>query len=70
LRHSRVHADDADRCEDREPRVDRLERTLSLRGDLDADQRTRLLEIADRCPVLRTLTAGVLIETTLGDEEA
>lgn len=65
LSHSRVHADDADRCEDREPRVDRLERTLSLRGDLDAEQRARLLEIADRCPVHRTLSAGVLIDTEL-----
>ncbi|MGI9039405.1 MAG: bifunctional alpha/beta hydrolase/OsmC family protein [Gemmatimonadota bacterium] len=65
VRHSRVHADDADRCEDREPRVDRLERSLSLRGDLDAEQRERLLDIADRCPVHRTLSAGVLIDTEL-----
>ena len=65
LEHSRVHADDADRCEDREPRVDRFDRVLSLRGELDEEQRTRLLEIADRCPVHRTLSAGVLIETEL-----
>ena len=65
LRHERVHADDADRCEDREPRVDRLERELVLEGPLDGEQRARLLEIAERCPVHRTLGAGVLIDTEL-----
>lgn len=67
LRHSRVHADDADRCEDREPRVDHMARELSLEGDLDAAQRARMLEIADRCPVHRTLSAGMLVETELSD---
>ena len=70
LRHERTHADDADRCDDREPRVDRFDRELVLTGDLDEAQRARLLEIADRCPVHRTLSAGVLIETRLADTAA
>lgn len=45
----------------------RLERELELVGPLDQDQRARLLEIAERCPVHRTLTAGVRIDTSLAD---
>jgi uncharacterized OsmC-like protein/alpha-beta hydrolase superfamily lysophospholipase len=64
LRHSRIHAED---CADRDTRVgriDRIERVVQLHGDLDDDQRKRLLEIADRCPVHRTLHSEVLIDTT------
>jgi uncharacterized OsmC-like protein len=43
-----------------------FEREISLTGGLAGDQRARLLEIADRCPVSRTLSAGAVIETTLG----
>jgi putative redox protein len=43
--------------------VDRIERTIALRGKLDAEQRERLLEIADKCPVHRTLTSEVDIRT-------
>lgn len=68
VRHERVHADDADACEDREPRVDRFLRELTLRGDLTSEQRERLKEIAERCPVHRTLSAGVFVETLLNHE--
>lgn len=63
VRHTRIHARDSEGCDDREPRMDRLSREITLEGDLDADQRERLMEIADRCPVHRTLSAGVEIET-------
>ena len=43
--------------------LDRIERTIALQGDLDAEQRARLLEIADKCPVHRTLTSEVDIRT-------
>jgi len=43
--------------------VDRIERTIALRGNLNAEQRERLLEIADKCPVHRTLTSEVDIRT-------
>ena len=65
LRHRRVHAEDEDRCEeDGEARLDRIEREVELIGPLDDAQRRRLLEIADRCPVHRTLDAGVCIDTS------
>lgn len=67
LNHSKVHAEDEERCERGDARLDRLERELTLTGPLDEQQRARLLEIADRCPVHRTLSAGVRIETALAE---
>jgi uncharacterized OsmC-like protein/fermentation-respiration switch protein FrsA (DUF1100 family) len=63
LSHSRIHAADCETCETKEGMVDRIERTIALRGNLDAEQRERLLEIADKCPVHRTLTSEVDIRT-------
>lgn len=60
LRHRKVHADD---CEDESGRLDVIDREIELVGGLDADQRDRLMEIADRCPVHRTLEAGVDVRT-------
>ena len=68
LTHSKIHAEDEERCEDREARLDRLDRELTLIGPLDGEQRARLLEIADRCPVHRTLSAGVVVRTELTAE--
>lgn len=68
LDHTRIHAADEERCEGAEPRLDRLTREITLEGPLDDEQRTRLMEIADRCPVHRTLSAGVEIRTTSADE--
>ncbi|MCP3868490.1 MAG: OsmC family protein [Gammaproteobacteria bacterium] len=65
LRHDRVHADDCAECTDREGGIDRITRTLTLTGDLTADQRQRLLEIADRCPVHRTLENEPVIVTAI-----
>ena len=64
LEHQRLHRKDQEEaCLDREPRMDSLHREVRLEGPLDEAQRARLLEIADRCPVHRTLSAGVVIET-------
>ena len=63
LRHAKVHASDCAECEDREGKVDRIDRVLTLTGNLDAEQRKRLLEIADKCPVHRTLTSEIDIRT-------
>ncbi|MDZ7748349.1 MAG: OsmC family protein [Halofilum sp. (in: g-proteobacteria)] len=63
LRHDRVHADDCADCEHREGHIDRIERHIRLSGDLDERQRERLLQIADRCPVHRTLTGVIEIRT-------
>ena len=63
LNHSRIHAADCADCETKEGMLDRIERAISLRGTLDAEQRRRLLEIADKCPVHRTLTSEIDIRT-------
>ena len=63
LRHERIHASDCADCETKEGMLDRIDRTVRLYGDLDDDQRRRLLEIADKCPVHRTLTSEVEIRT-------
>ncbi|HWF96369.1 MAG TPA: bifunctional alpha/beta hydrolase/OsmC family protein [Xanthobacteraceae bacterium] len=64
LRHAKVHAADCETCESRDGKVDRIERGIVLEGELDAQQRARLLEIADKCPIHRTLTSGVDIATS------
>jgi len=65
LTHDKVHATDCADCETREGRIDRIERVLTLEGDLDEAQRARLLEIANKCPVHRTLHSEVWVPTTL-----
>ncbi|HJV66980.1 MAG TPA: bifunctional alpha/beta hydrolase/OsmC family protein [Geomonas sp.] len=66
LSHRKVHAQDCVDCDDKRSKVDLIEREVELKGELDEAQRQRLLEIAERCPVHRTLSEGaVRIETTL-----
>jgi putative redox protein len=65
LRHSRVYNQDCADCEDKNALIERVDRSLRLIGPLSSEQRHRLLEIADKCPVHRTLTAGVEIRTAL-----
>jgi putative redox protein len=65
LHHDRIHAADCADCETRAGLVDRIEREITLHGALDSEQRARLLEIADKCPVHRTLTSEIHIETRL-----
>jgi uncharacterized OsmC-like protein len=65
LEHSRIHATDCAECETKEGKIDRIEREIVLEGALTDDQRTRLLEIADRCPVHRTLVSEINIRTRL-----
>lgn len=65
LQHAKIHAEDCAECETKEGRLDRIEREISLTGPLTAEQRGRLLEIANRCPVHRTLTSEINIRTRL-----
>jgi putative redox protein len=65
LKHDKIHAADCAECETREGKIDRIDRSITLEGNLDAQQRARLLEIADKCPVHRTLHSEVLIKTAL-----
>jgi putative redox protein len=67
LHHSKKHADDCFDCEKPNARLDHIEREITLEGDLSAEQITRLLEIADRCPVHRTLKSEIRITTRLVD---
>lgn len=65
LRHSKIHASDCAECETTEGKLDRIERDISLGGSLSDEQRARLLEIAERCPVHRTLTSEITIRSRL-----
>ncbi len=65
LSHKKIHAKDCDTCETQKGYVDQIERELNLKGPLDDAQRQRLMEIADRCPVHRTLNSKVLINTKM-----
>ena len=65
LQHEKIHAEDCEGCETTEGKVDRIEREIELVGDLSEEQRKRLLEIADRCPVHRTLHSEILVQTRL-----
>jgi len=63
LRHSRVHAEDCADCESRSSRVDRIEKEIRLEGPLEKKQKDRMLQIADRCPVHRTLKSKIRIDS-------
>ena len=65
LRHDKIHARDCAECETKEGRLDHVEREILLHGPLDQSQRTRLLEIANRCPVHRTLASEIHMSTRL-----
>jgi len=68
LRHAKEYSDDCDACIEGKPqKLDIIDRIVTLEGELDHDQRQRLLEIADRCPVHRTLHAPVIVNTSLAD---
>lgn len=65
LRHEKIHADDCKDCPETQRKMDRIEVALELAGDLTNEQRQGLLEIAERCPVHKTLHEKVLVETRL-----
>jgi uncharacterized OsmC-like protein/pimeloyl-ACP methyl ester carboxylesterase len=66
LSHDKIHAKDCADCETTEGKLDRIVRRLTIDGDLSPDMQSKLLEIADKCPVHRTLKSEVKIETELG----
>jgi uncharacterized OsmC-like protein/alpha-beta hydrolase superfamily lysophospholipase len=63
LVHNRIHAEDCLNCETEEGILDRIDRNITMEGPLDAEQRKRLLEIANKCPVHRTLESEIEIRT-------
>ena len=67
LKHSRIHAEDCAECETKAGMLDQIDRSIAMDGALDAEQRRKLMEIADKCPVHRTLTSEIRILTTAVD---
>jgi len=65
LSHTKNYAADCEHCEQHGTMVDRIDRQIALFGELSEEQRSRLLQIADRCPVHRTLTSKIVIHTAL-----
>jgi putative redox protein len=65
LKHDKIHATDCADCETKDGKIDEIVRQIELDGPLDDEQRQRLLQIADRCPVHRTLTSEIKIRTRL-----
>ena len=61
---SRIYATDCAECETKDGMLDRIERAITLEGNLNAEQRAALMEIADKCPVHRTLKSEINIRTT------
>ena len=66
LQHEKIHADDCEQCETRDGKVDKITKTIKLGGDLSKDQQKRLFEIAEKCPVNRTLKSEIVIESNHG----
>ena len=65
VEHGKIHAEDCEDCESKDGRIDEFRRTISLEGDLTDAQRQRMLEIADRCPMHRTLHGEVKVRSSL-----
>ena len=65
LKHDKVHAEDCADCETKKGLLDRIEKLIELEGPLSDEQRQRLLEMAGHCPVHRTLTSEIVIESRL-----
>ncbi len=65
LKHDKIHVDDCIGCENSNSKIDHIERLIELEGALTQEQRTHLLEIANKCPVHRTLTSKIIILTKL-----
>ena len=68
LRHSNVHADDCAECETEEGKIDWIELDIELDGPLSDEQRSQLLEIAEKCPVHQTLTSETILKVGADDE--
>lgn len=65
LTHEKIHVDDCIGCENNNSKIDHIDRLIELEGTLTQEQRTQLLEIANKCPVHRTLTSKIIITTKL-----
>jgi putative redox protein len=69
LRHDKMHAADCEHCEARTGKLDRIDVQVWFEGELDDEQRHRLLEITEKCPVHKTLQSEVVIASRPGDDD-
>ena len=67
LKHSKIYAEDCAECETKAGMLDQIDRVIAMEGALDTEQRRKLMEIADKCPVHRTLTSEIHIVTRPAD---
>ncbi|MEX0928062.1 MAG: OsmC family protein [Balneolales bacterium] len=65
LRHYKTHAKDCLECEEKDARLDKIEKEIIVKGNLNEEQNNKLLEISKKCPVQRTLLGQIQIESTL-----
>jgi uncharacterized OsmC-like protein len=70
LRHSRIHAKDCEECETKEGMLDRIETEIELTGSLSSEQRAKLMEIAAKCPVHRTLKSEINIRLRAAEKSS
>lgn len=70
LKHEKIHVEDCIGCENNSSKIDHIERLIELEGTLTQEQRTQLLEIANKCPVHRTLTSKIIITTKLVENQS
>lgn len=67
LSHEKIHAEDCEQCETTKGKVDQIEAEITITGDLTDEERQKIFEIAERCPVHKTITSEIIIEATLKD---
>ncbi len=67
LKHKKVYADDCEECDSKNRKLDQIDRQIELEGELDSEQKQRLLQIADRCPVHKTLHSDIIVNSRLKD---
>jgi uncharacterized OsmC-like protein len=70
LRHSRIHAKDCEECETKEGMLDRIDTEIELTGSLTAEQQAKLMEIAAKCPVHRTLKSEIDIRLQAAEKSS
>ena len=63
LTHDKIHAEDCESCEPQSGKIDRIQKNITLHGDLTPEQREKIYAIAEKCPVNRTLLSEILIES-------
>ncbi|HWP49675.1 MAG TPA: OsmC family protein [Candidatus Limnocylindrales bacterium] len=69
LSHQKIHAKDCAECENKEGKIDRIERNIRVKGNLTREQQERLLQIANKCPVHLTLTrTNQIISSLVGED--